>query len=299
MKKMIVALLFVVFWIEGSVCIASSPDDMDSAAIGVSAIPFAAIYDSLKKDGVKVPIRSGMIVVRVVPGSPAERAKIKVNDIILKVRGKSFRDTKTFIEVIGGLNVGKEYSFTGYSHFQIRGKSVWKKGTVKITPVTKREVILGVLAKETDKVNDVTFYQHVNSPLHVNSRSEIYCYIVKPGEGKPYLRIKTQYVANDWLFVREISIKADDKKFVWDMSRFNDVERDNSGGKIWEWQDKTATEKEIENLKLIAKALEVTIRYKGSQYRKDREMGDNEKARLGEVLRAYQVLVNDSEKKSK
>ena len=113
-------------------------------------------------------------------------------------------------------------------------------------------------------------------------------------DGKPQgLRIKIQYVSDDWLFIEKYSVKADQKTFHIEPGSFK-VERDNGivGGsnRIWEWYDGQVAEQQLQLWDEISRSSKVTLRYGGRQYYKDRELDDDEIDRIAVVLEAYRYL---------
>jgi hypothetical protein len=146
------------------------------------------------------------------------------------------------------------------------------------------------LSKKVDDVQNVTYLRHRNSTPYVNTRSDLQLYIVTAKGAAPTLRLVITYVAEDWLFVQKYFIKTDSASYTIDPgSRFS-IERDNSGGKIWEWHDAVVTDAQLPMLHELSKAKRATLRYEGKQYYKDRTVSAAELGRLREVLLAYRAL---------
>jgi len=261
--------------------------DLENPAVGVRVEALSDSRDRLKKIDVKTPTGVGVFVVDVVPHSPAANAQIGLANILTHVNGKSVRTVDEFKSAVSETAIGKECRIAGYRPIEVRGKVIWKKGTVTITPVSARNVYLGVLRKEVDDVRSTTSYSHLDSPKFVNTQSDLSCYFAATNAGTPTLRLKIQYVADEWLFIRKFTIKADDKTFTLSGEG---IERDNGSGNIWEWYNKPVGPSERKLLDAIGSADSVTLRYEGDQYVKDRVLSDEEIARVRHVLLAYQIM---------
>ena len=264
--------------------------DLDATAFGVKIVALSDMKDAFKEEKIELPTKIGVILVHVEPHGPAANAKLHRMDVITNVNKKAIRTAEEFKTAVTALTVGKEYEVAGYRALDVRGKVTWKKGTVKITPVTVRDVFIGALRKKTDDVRDLTSYTHLDTTEFVNTRSEFYCYFVSAKSAKPTLRLQIQYVAEDWLFIRRFTIKADDASFTITPTGIRDVERDNSGGKIWEWHDRPVGAKERELLDAIVKAKRVILRCEGDKYQKDRDLSDGEIHRIKTILTAYRIM---------
>ncbi len=160
----------------------------------------------------------------------------------------------------------------------------------------EREIAAATRAmrKKTDEVRGLTFHQHRDSSRFLNSRKDIFLYFAtKPEWPDPGpLRLKIQYVADDWLFIEKYTIKADDQTFTITTS-YGEVERDNGSGGIWEWYDKPASASQLAMVETIVGSKKAVLRYHGRQYYRDKTITANEKRRLKEVLVAYEALGGD------
>ena len=115
-------------------------------------------------------------------------------------------------------------------------------------------------------------------------------YIGHTDNGITMVRFVIQYVADDWLFIEQFVIKADDQTFTIDKGHF-DVSRDNSAGEIWEWIDESAGDREISIARAIAESDRAVIRHRGDQYHYDRVITNNEKQAIRQTLEAADALV--------
>lgn len=141
-----------------------------------------------------------------------------------------------------------------------------------------------------DKVANIFWRQHKNSPKYLNSRSTVYLYFGGTKERASNLRMRWQYTAEDWLFVQDITIKADSKTFDIIPTKKNRIERDNKNGVVWEWLDSTVINDDVVMFKAMANSKETIIRFNGSKYYKDVVLSKKDKAAILEMLVSYKNL---------
>jgi hypothetical protein len=148
---------------------------------------------------------------------------------------------------------------------------------------------LSHMNRKHDEIRGITWYREKSSPAYVNSRSAVYLYLGKLDDGPVVSRFVVQYVADDWLFIQEIIIKADGETFTL-TPEYDEVKQDNGSGEIWEWYDVVADDEKLRILRAIAGSKKTVIRYEGRQYRRDRVVGAQEKQSIRNALDALEVL---------
>lgn len=88
----------------------------DLVTRGMVIRPFIGIrYDSLDPAYVRqlnLPVNEGIIIVDVVPGTAAERAGLRVRDVIIAVGGERVTNSEDFVRAIDGMEVGDVLVFT-------------------------------------------------------------------------------------------------------------------------------------------------------------------------------------------
>ena len=151
----------------------------------------------------------------------------------------------------------------------------------------KRRIASAVqkMSKNTDKIEGIDWYRDRSSPKY-NNANAFYLYIGKRGAGAPWLRLRIQYHANDWLFINSFTVVADGQRF--DRSAVN-FERDNNN-MIWEWYDENLSSSDLQMIRAVIASKEAVIRFNGRQYRKDVNITTAQKAALQNVLDAYTAL---------
>lgn len=143
------------------------------------------------------------------------------------------------------------------------------------------------LQKSTDRIENLTWYEHSNQPKYLNSRSTVYLYIGRRGEdGTPFLRMNIQYTGDDWLFVENVVAWHDGIRVPFFEGSF---QRDNNTS-VWEWVDERPSAQQIEVLRQMAEADEAILRYEGEQYRRDVTLSTGDKTAIREVLLAYETM---------
>src|SRR5690606_27675780 len=100
------------------------------------------------------------------------------------------------------------------------------------------------------------------------------------------LRVVFQYFGDDWLFVRHITLKADDRVFELPF----DAKRDNSGGKVWEWSDLPLDGQTTKAVEAMLSAKKTIIRFEGDKYRKDFTLSPQQRKAIANVAIAHAAL---------
>lgn len=137
---------------------------------------------------------------------------------------------------------------------------------------------------------DVAFYQPINAPKFRNV-NWMYPYLGK-SDNQIYLRYVIQYEADDWLFIESVKVKVtfkDGNERIIDLYSGN-FERDNKGGRIWEWIDINVSDEMYIKLLDIYNAKSAKIRFEGQQYYKERNMTVKELKALINVINVYKLV---------
>ena len=143
---------------------------------------------------------------------------------------------------------------------------------------------------ETDDVRGITFYKDKTTTEYTDANS-FHLYIGKTAS-EVVLRYRIQYKGDEWLFIENYVIKADDQRFDIAPDYF-DVERDNGYGGIWEWYDARMQPSDVRMVQAIIASKTTTLRYNGKQYYSDRQITAAEKKAMQNVLDAFVALGGD------
>lgn len=149
------------------------------------------------------------------------------------------------------------------------------------------------LAAERDKMRNITFYQSASSPKYINSNG-FFLYFGKEDSGRVTpLHLVMRYHADEWLFIGKAWAKADGAEVIppQKTGRLMGWERDNAGGKIWEWSDaEVVGPTAIAAVRKLATAKDVTLRFEGKQYYKDRSLTAAQLKAMRDVIAAYEAV---------
>jgi len=158
-----------------------------------------------------------------------------------------------------------------------------RKEKLRLANATKK------MRKKYDDMNGTTWYHDKSSPQYLNYNG-FYAYIGDTKTSLPWLRLRIQYAADDWLFIEKYIIKVDGKTYTLSEEKYGEIEKDNGDGGIWEWLDRSVDEDEYEIIKAVAFGENVKIRFAGKQYQKDKNITSKQKLALRNVLAAYEAL---------
>jgi hypothetical protein len=168
--------------------------------------------------------------------------------------------------------------------------STWTRDKTTITPVALGSLLIQSLRSTHDSVLSANWFTHEHAAKTVDERSELSArFGEKDGHVGP-LMLHIQYVANEWLFVRESIIKAGDQTFSikWDLAN---AKRDNGAGQIWEWITTNGDGQEDKIVDTLVAARSGTLRHRGANYTKDIPITTTDVRRLQEVSLARQAMI--------
>lgn len=220
-----------------------------------------------------------------------------LNQATAYFENKEFEKCKSEVAILLEKHSGSKEAKTGQELIEKANIEIQKLKEEKKKEQAKREKeekqrlanATKKMRKSYDDMKGITWYYDKTSPQYVNSRTNIYSYIGKKENSKPFLRFVIQYVADDWLFIEKYIIKVDGKTYTVTEEKYGEIETDNGGG-IWEWLDRSADSDEFEIMKAVANGKEVKIRFSGKKYHKDRTVTTKEKVAMKNVINAYEAL---------
>lgn len=145
------------------------------------------------------------------------------------------------------------------------------------------------MRKKYDDIKEITWYRDKTSPQY-NNYNGFFGYFGKSNTGSPFLRLRIQYAADDWLFIEKYIIKVDGVTYEIEEEKYGEIETDNGNGGIWEWLDRAVTKRELEIMKAVANGKSVKIRFIGKQYYKDKTISSKQKRALRNVIDAFEAM---------
>ncbi|HGZ6774426.1 TPA: hypothetical protein ACOLZV_002308 [Vibrio parahaemolyticus] len=106
-------------------------------------------------------------------------------------------------------------------------------------------------------------------------------------ENSKWLRFKTLYYGNDWLFADSFIVAADE--FRW-RSPIAEFKRDHASGKVWEWLDLPATKEYIKFTEKMAKAEKPVVRFQGDRGYKDYQLTLEQQKGINDTLSLFKLI---------
>ena len=98
--------------------------------------------------------------------------------------------------------------------------------------------------------------------------------------------LKLYYSADDWLFVKSVTIKIGQTKREFSNLQF---ERDHSGSGVWEWHMRVASRDDLAVLRKTVSDLLTTVRFYGAQYYADKEVTERDKEQMRYLLSVLEL----------
>lgn len=143
-----------------------------------------------------------------------------------------------------------------------------------------------IIIKDDFLTEKVSWYKPNNAPKYVNQNGfYIYFNFVL---GKPkYLRLRIQYYAEDWLFIKKIQFLIDEKPYEYFPTI---MQQDNDGGYIWEVADNLILYKDKEFIYALANAKEAKMKLIGSKYYDIRNISASQIEGIKNTITLYNSL---------
>ncbi len=133
----------------------------------------------------------------------------------------------------------------------------------------------------------MTWVEPKSRPAYRN-RNGIYCYFMSSQGEVSNFRLTIQYYAENWLFVRKCQFSIDGK--AYEFIPMN-VERDHSGGYIWEWVDeRVSAPKDWELIKALSAAKSARIKFIGDQYSEIKTISPKQIKGIKDALELYVAM---------
>lgn len=148
----------------------------------------------------------------------------------------------------------------------------------------KLDAALAQMNKKRDDMEHITWYRDkTTSPGGRASNLSLY-FGVSDGNALPNrIRMICKYFGDSWLFIECVKVDADGEQFLLTP---DEVKHDNDS-KIVEWFDEQVSPDQAAMIEKIISAKNVTLRYQGKEFYRDRKLSSAEKTAMGNVLTAY------------
>ena len=272
------------------------PDNLNDVVLGIRTMGVVEAKPALKKDKIDIPTTLGVILLEVSNYGPAAEAGITPMTVITMVGKQPIKSDAEFKELILKSEPGKPLQVTTQIPTTLQsGRTIWKKGTASVTPVTRKAFLFGCMDIVEDKFKGTAYYRHKDSPKVSSSGDEVFVYAGKANNALA-LRIKIQFAGDDWLFVEGYTFKIGESTFTIKPATRSAFERDNSAGRVWEWLDIAVDDETMKLVEALSNATSASMRYHGSKYTKDRDIPADELTRLRNTLFVYKILKAENAK---
>lgn len=154
--------------------------------------------------------------------------------------------------------------------------------------IQKKKEKLERLAKNfkqtKDEFSDKTWIFPKDKPKYRN-RNATYCYFMKQNNKVQNFRFVFQYVANDWLFIKDLIFNIDGKIYEYRRLDFN---TDCGGEQILEWCDLQLSDTEL--IRAFEKAKSIKIKMNGEKYYNTRTLKSTTITSIQNTIKYYKAL---------
>ena len=154
--------------------------------------------------------------------------------------------------------------------------------------VQKKKEDLERLAKNfkqhKDEFSNKTWIFPKDKPKYRN-RNATYCYFMKQSNEVQNFRFVFQYVASDWLFIKDLIFNIDGKIYEYRRLDFN---TDCGGEQIWEWCDLQLSD--VNLIRALEKAKSIKIKMNGDKYYNVRMLKASTISSIQNTIKYYKAL---------
>ena len=154
--------------------------------------------------------------------------------------------------------------------------------------VQKKKEDLERLAKNfkqhKDEFSNKTWIFPKDKPKYRN-RNATYCYFMKQSNEVQNFRFVFQYVASDWLFIKDLVFNIDGKIYEYRRLDFN---TDCGGEQIWEWCDLQLSDTDL--IRALEKAKNIKIKMNGDKYYNTRTLKPATITSIQNTIKYYKAL---------
>ena len=151
----------------------------------------------------------------------------------------------------------------------------------------RRAALMAGLTRDEDRSEPGTvWFNHPWNPRFDDVRLPIWLYIGCGADGRPRLRLRTNWLGDSRICVRGLEVVHDGMSETLTRGAYK-LDADALG---WEWRDEPADIYQLEVLRSLAGAGEVTLRYKGDPWPCEAPLAEDERRAVGEMIELYDLL---------
>ena len=249
--------------------------------------------DSVLKLAVNLVYEMQAVELSAIEEALTKRQQVYVDDVLRQV--EELRVNGSLAEAQEILTSAEWLTFRGNLDYwnskaqaalkQLRSARESIQAAIEKEKKARNRQLLSKLYKKRDSFEGISwYYDRATYSRYATNRFQLYMGVRDSGYKWLYLRL--QYYGDDWIFWDTATIKADGAKFVISADYF-EVERDNSGGAVWEWYDFSPGTYELEMISAVIRSKKAVIRFEGDTYYADRVVTAAQQQAFKNVLAAY------------
>ena len=151
----------------------------------------------------------------------------------------------------------------------------------------RRSTLLNRVTRDEDRFEPgTTWFNHPYNPAFDDVRLPIWLYIGCKEDGQPWLRLRTNWLGDTRISVQGIEAIYDGMTETLTDGPYK-LDADALG---WEWRDEAATAYQVEVLRSLSVAENVTLKYKGDPYAIEVELTAEEKSAVADMLELFDLM---------
>ena len=239
----------------------------------------------------------GLVVSSVVTHGPLDEHGVRRGDVLTTINGKKLStldDLKVALskKVTKALKVGvAQYDPERKAGLSPTSPQAWSRSTREIVPMSEREVLLAPLTRKPDPIEGNDLYSHRDEITTQVPMVMTLDFFRKVGERPDALYLSIKYAGKTWLFLEQITVKADSKTFTFDVKRKEVTETIHDDGHVSELLVCRANDgKYADLLNAVLTSRKVQVRFSGKDRVDDVEVALSERAKMAELFGIYTKL---------